>query len=731
MSTGGENEGVTVGGVDLPVRVVRAREALADLAGLVHDAEERGVNLNIRVDVSQGMGVQIGRAVEEVREKLRLSFSGNILPTADIQSLEASLRQIIAITESGGQKISASLSSGLRGGMKTGLSGMDNIDTILAALQQHMPEIASGKMKFSLSGRAYSDESYAAAVQAAAGIFQPPDAPPEPRGRQLPDPGLAASLQAEREVTIERQANMEEMNRRLRRGSMTDGMDIYDAQIQKEEQDAESVERAHNLNELARESEAAAKAMSKAGKGGNDLASWLEAWAGGGRPQRAFGAMLQGPLTAMFGPTLGALGAGAGAMIGGGMAFHVGWEIINQLGKIPERIAQVVGENQSLDIARAGLAGRPGRPGELSPIHAATLSAAEKSADEQFTGSLQSGMNIFNRIGNSQDLGNKYVSIMETLQLESNKQSRSPLERRAWIARNSQYAKMATIGHLYAGMDDPLQTANALRELGWTDLPGVSPSEGGPNVGAAAMTLLKQPGIRKAIADAQRSKLKLGSAYTDEGIAATFENSAAELVNSPVKAIRDRVRGEIFNVVNSMVQSKDAQGQFQTATGQNHAMIAVAEWMEANILGSGIKLGREERDFLTQYKQIRGEGKSEDEALAYLAPPTQTYPGRPRILNYDQRPRLSTERERELARLAEGYRGDLGAFIGQSATPFSGLPLPNPHFSFSSLAGFANKMQTEASMHMTDFAEKTASATEASADTLARIEQKLSVGATW
>jgi len=436
----------------------------------------------------------------------------------------------------------------------------------------------------------------------------------------------------------------------------------------------------------------------------------LNAWGTGSRPQRGISAMATGALTPLLGDVAGPLLGGTAGLIGGGMLFHLGWIITDALSKIPGHFAQVIAQNQALDIARAGLVGRASAPGQYSPVHAGTMTEAERARDERLIGAEKVLTNIFRRAGLPSDdkLAAEAVAAFEGLQLEANKLGGTSAQRDARLAQNAEHVRLAGTAKRFAGTGDIWTIANALREI---DI-------GGPKASAAGMFLMDQPGVLKHMVDTERREKRRPDAMSDEFIGSMLKTRAEEAFKSLLPYYRTETAKQIFNAFDSMTQKVSA-GPFQTAMKQWHLGTWIKEDAET-VFGDKTKLSADEWTFIRWYQNMRQEGKSEAEALeAYndrdpLIRAGRAVFGRPP-------PAVSPDRQRELLRAGEAYTGSLPGFIGHQAQPFTGLPMPlNPQFSFSSLAGFANKMQTEAGIQI-DYQQRTADNTQKTVEILWQI----------
>jgi hypothetical protein len=455
-------------------------------------------------------------------------------------------------------------------------------------------------------------------------------------------------------------------------------------------------------------------ATKKTAEEGEKLSKWLELWSSGGRPQRAIAAMMQGPMSGAFGAEGGAAAAGLAGMVGGGMLFHIGWAITDVLSKIPEHIGAVIAANQAADVARAGLVGRVSGLGEFSPIHSGALTSAEKERDAAFLAGIGGRKSVFSWIGGGKT-AEEFQKTVESLQTESNKLGGTDAERAARLAKNIQHATTAQLGALYAGTGPSLTTASALREI---DIGGVQASE-------AAGLLMKQPGVLKQMADVERKRRGWGTAFSDEAVGKIVEREANQALTSPIEAFRKDAQQQVVNAFNSMVQGPQIQGQFQTSVKQwGLGRELSAAWKAT--FGDKTEISEGDRLYGKMYTGERRLGKSEKDAAQAVDDYLDTTWAK--ILNTislgPSRPDM--ERRAQIRQAMEGGGlGNMPGFIGAGAQPFTGFPMGvNPQFSFSSLSGFANKMQTEAGIQI-DYPQQTAEATASMKDTLLRIETKL------
>jgi hypothetical protein len=303
---------------------------------------------------------------------------------------------------------------------------------------------------------------------------------------------------------------------------------------------------------------------------------------------------------------------------------------------------------------------------------------------------------------------------------------------------------MAEMGALYSNSGDPLQVANALRQLGWSDMAGIGPGKMEPNAPMAITSLLALPGVSERLVAARRERLGMRDpkVFTDASILEGWKEEAAKLINIPGQG--DKVREELFNAVNNVVGGDDPRAKFQAAMHEWHPGVAIAEWWERDF-GSKRKLSSGETEWLNDYISGRLAGKSPDE----LIPPNpnektqaslrkereslkqellkndrvsydKTYdnfsagagPGHwpteddtSKVRRFQEISTILNDvtlpRYRELGKAGEAYLGDLKGFMGGTPSPVKDLmPLGPAQFSFSSLSGFANKMQTEAGVYL-------------------------------
>ena len=449
-------------------------------------------------------------------------------------------------------------------------------------------------------------------------------------------------------------------------------------------------------------------------KEGKTLADMLKDFGQGMPPRRTLSQLFTGGLQSMgFGEGSASLLGGTGGLLAGSMVFRMGWGMMGALEQIPEKIADTIRENQQIDVRRAGLVGRASTPGTLAPIQAGTLTDAEKQADDTLLGAEKAGLNIFNRVGNAADAGNDFIKVLESLQVESNKTITDQAERAKASQRNVEYAKIAESGKLFAGIPDALQMANALREMGWSNVPGVGPGQETPETLKAIQTLLNMPGISKILTDAERKRRELPADYSDAQIWAETKRGYEDMATSQSSFMRDKARKEIFNAIaNAMAYSDNVQGQAQTALNQNHPMIALGEALE-EVVGNQQKLSFDERKFVRSYQAIREghsnwpmgsvPGKSAAEAESGSS---QTED--PRAVGY-----IPPARRHELAAIAEAHYGNWPGFMGSNPPePYGGVMPPNPQFSFMGAEQLVHKMQMNAGFNMGDSGDRTAANTE-------------------
>ena len=425
---------------------------------------------------------------------------------------------------------------------------------------------------------------------------------------------------------------------------------------------------------------------------------WREAivsWGKGSRPQRGLSEMSTGFLQngLGMGEMSSSLLGGALGMIGGGALFHIGWAITDALSKIPQIIGEHVSENQRLDVARSALL-HPSLPGAPSPLDTLTGDPTQASQDSQFLLHLGIGRAAFRRLKSEgldtspdTNAGLEFEQILATLVSESAKTIPANASRGTAGQRENkdyEFARMAMLGQIFAGTGPAADMANAMRLLQEEQSP------------SAAMKLLEAPGMMKRMVDARRKAKNLQGFFTNEEIFTTIKGgiTGAAGLGSPDEATRKKTATEVYDAFADMLHSNPVLAKAQTAFQQNHPLDYMAELLQS-VMGTKETLAPKDLRAITAYMKDRDEGKSPAHALAVGA----------RITDY--------ERMKALGPYADALRGNVNGFFGNTGKQWADdLPMGQPKSQFSSLSGFANKMQSEAGIQL-DYAETTATATSA------------------
>lgn len=658
VSTGGENERPTVGGEELEL-IVNARLGLAglmrDFARLEQQLRNRPVTIDVQMCGGGGGGGGGGGSPEDVARKWKLAFSA-VGPAAEMNQRVTSLRHEFDILAEAAEKANSAITIALSGERGRGgfqLKTKSDVASLMAMIAEQGPVLAPMHQQRLPAGvQGPLNRPTPSMLTARLGMgFDPED--PEARGA------------------------LQRVEQNL--GAMTDE------------------------NTARRESVKTIRDSNKA------LDYWREAilsWGKGARPQRGMSEMITGFLheTAGMGQIPASLLGGTLGMIGGGAMFHIGWEITNQLAKLPTHIGELIQNNQRMDIMRASMLAETARPGTPASLYTKPFDAA--SADAEMLAKAGAGAALFRRLGG--DEGAAFLKTFQGLQTESNKLYGDPEQRRIWMQRNARFAAMASFGHLFAGTGDSGQVAKALQDMQMENA----------EAGEGMATLVNQPGLKKWMIDREREKQHLGTAFSD---AQVWDRMAPYItgaygIGAANPELRAAARERVYNAFSGMIQNPSAMGQAQTAIQQWRWGPGFREWLETE-WGSKEKLSDADWNYITTGATTLRRKRHGLPDLTGAAGP---------LINPDAyESSVSPERQRYLHPMRRAWQGDFAPFLGGVPQPFEGVPLGQPRFSFSSLSEFANKMQTEAGLQMLSHAEKTANASEKSAACLERIDQRM------
>ena len=139
------------------------------------EAKVSGIKVGVTADQKAigGFGDTLAKQIADASAKVTFNFSGLVKSNADVQTLEASLRSMLAVSEKAGQALQATFSSGSgRGGPSFKVTAKDDVAVALESIQRHRAEFPNDPMKFSVSGKAHDEADYSAAAKAFQGITQ-------------------------------------------------------------------------------------------------------------------------------------------------------------------------------------------------------------------------------------------------------------------------------------------------------------------------------------------------------------------------------------------------------------------------------------------------------------------------------------------------------------------------------------------------------------------------------
>jgi hypothetical protein len=741
MATGGENERDTVGGLDIPVVLTNIDASIANLIQQFAVIRNNLGHIPVSIDINRGTGEQIDRVVEEAANRARFNWKAIAQPHelhAALSSVQDDLERLATQAERTGRSISLAI-TGASGSSTFQIGSKQDVAGVLAATLSQGTAIGGGRDVTARVGLGFNPDP--AGLMSASRVASAMAGATSLHDTRAEESRIAEEQfrQQEQETRIERTSVLQQ-NQQHRRNqqqmesafsAMERGQFNPRAVWRPEDSAGDDANRIRHLresltrrlapggtdNSQQRQNELESRLFGmergqfnpraiwrpedmsgsdanrirtlresiqkRLGEVNDALPPWLEAFAKGSRPQGFGAGMLRGPMTAMFGETGGAIGAGLGGMVIGGAMFHAGWEVINQMSKLPGRIAEYVRANQSIDIMRASQMADPGPPGRLATPYRQPFDRASASADAELMAKFGAGGVLFNRLGSGTDASKQFTDVFQTLQTESNKaHPLDPEQRRVWMQRNFVSAAKAVFGNLFAGTEDPLTVASAMQQMQMTESP------------EAMATLLKQPGMKKRMVDIERREMNLGDAFDNDTI---WRDIQARLlgpygITSKVPEVRQRARKQVIDSLSSMILNPSAREQAGTAIQQNHPLTALKEWWDKD-LGTAEKMTDSDWDYIT------GSDKEW----------------------YSNSLKVPPARKKFLDPIREAWRGNFEPLLGGKPEDFQGMPFGNPKFSFSSLSDFANKMQTEASVHMIDYAAKTADNTAGIRDGVAEL----------
>ena len=438
------------------------------------------------------------------------------------------------------------------------------------------------------------------------------------------------------------------------------------------------------------ERQKSAKASKDVAESGEKLSKWLELWSSGGRPQRAIASLMQGPMTGMFGVEGGAAMAGLFGMVGGGALFHVGWAITDALSRIPEGIGAIVDRARTIRMTEAMGLGQG--------AEALASAASGRGAISQFTGKPKEFQAIFNALQTTSLVG---------------------------LGNPEEQGRIATLAAITewwrpdAGKaGDIAQTIQRMRQTG----------TGRQAIGGIPFVmdyLVKQ---------------YEASGRMPPGITGNYEQERAWILEKAGQA--EFLPGSQGRMPNpGSIGRKEIESAWQNAIRGNPILSAMlgeqtqrtimAHWWEANIMGFE-SVGAQK--FIQNYStpgripvrhragwEIFGDTPQAEAKRRVERNPSGASDADWALLTGQSIDDIHRQRP-----YAELMRGNIGGLANMGAVAPGAIWQPS--YSFSSLSGFANKMQTEAGAQI-DYAQDTASNTAETNAILQRIESKLPGGA--
>jgi hypothetical protein len=469
-----------------------------------------------------------------------------------------------------------------------------------------------------------------------------------------------------------------------------------------------------SITQLEREAGKAARALGGTAEHGEKVAKWLETWAGGGRPQRAIGAAIQGPFEKWMGPELGAMAAGGAAMIGGGMLFHMGWAITDAIAKIPGTIGSVIEQFRAADVARAQLMGGAG-PEALGPITPWQGDVTANRVNARWLTHMGLGHVITQRMQPDKfGAGFDYETGLKTLQEQLPPGELSTPERiDVWEQRNARYMALAEFAQTFAGGRNYLQVANALQQ-----------GELHKSAAAAETLMTNQPGLIEELVNHERTRHPEWDVLPWETQAGRTRDiiKGKYGLGSALPSERDTAWNAVYQAYVKTVESPNAISGYAARTSQWRPQFDLAEAVAGLMHMPGAPT-LEMRDAMHNYSTWRG-------AEGYTRKGSERW-----ARDYSDRHRgMSYEQLMDVVPGAEAAMGNPVPWLGGPAKPYD-LPqwAGQPKFSFSTASEFANKMQMEASIHMADHAQNTANNTrdmvEAQRETNRLLSQTVPPGA--
>lgn len=772
----GENEKELVGGLDIPLQLTHVEESIATLIRQFAQLKTTIGRIPIEFEATHGMGDQVQQVLDQTATKARFNWKAIARPEefeAVLRSVEPQLNILAAQAEKAGSAIrmavtgaagtsqatitsqqdvaaaieamrthGAAISGGgdIRAQMgmeftpdQAGLSAAGDVSRAIAeadavsrnrleaakdkrdldemTVKSAIKDLASeqGRTTFSAYGRPSEIQRY---LQDVMPSLQPGEEAAHGQGQRL-----SYSLAGPRGsgFSTSQALNLQDFIQMI--GQYAGSKEAFTAKVSMpslgSDEDAKVQAHLGSLTNMTREQEASARASQKAAEQGEKLSKWLELWASGGRPQRAISEMLQGPMSAVAGAEGGAALAGLGGMIGGGMLFHAGWEIINQLGKIPARIAEQVELYRSYEMMRAGMM----IPTTPAAQKAAPWDAKATLTNEQALDSVAAMYGAYAQRVRGGGAGplEEFHTQLANLQRTGVDVS-TPEKAEYWLRKNAQNLAMATVASEMNPTAFPksYDFAYALQQMEVT-----KGAEG-------RSSLASNQALMPIFTAAFRQKFEwLGNA--DESVVRKAVTDALNkpetmgLTNIPtpgaighkdaITAVEQYLSGP--QIVN-MMRQKMATQTWSEWWNKTHLFYdprgEMTDWQSEAVGALGKSMGRRYDKPLTDEQRAQEETKLANSLWSHeMSVFDALTPGATAAKQEEAR-----RKAKELFPIAEAYSGlDPLSPLGLSGKQFEAPSIVgNAQFSFSSFSDFANKMQTEAGINLEDPARRTADAVE-------------------
>jgi len=683
MSTGGgENE--IVSSLDLVFRLVADEQAsLAQLLWTHAKLKEALAQIPLKIDIqtTQGMGEQIQRAVEEAANKWKLSFKAMAAPT-ELSDRISALRTEFTTLATAAEKAKSAIDvviSGERGRGTFTLKGKSDVPALIEEIARQGPILAPTHFKPLPPG--------------AQGPLQPTQT----------DLGIRLGMQYTPSDPDARKA-LHTIETSL--GSMNEETEARHANI---------------------------KATKKATE---EMSYWREgilSWGRGARPQRGVSEVATGFLQNALG--MGEIPAsllgGAAGMIGGGAMFHIGWAITDALSKIPQKIEQEIAFARQFADLQA-LAGRTNMEPLVAPQRALFSQlgrAGEKAGPAEFQADL--------------------TALLSTMP-----------DKEQWAERATRWMTQAMGVGLVHPLDvkNPLETAHAIYRMFRTQ-----GTEGRGEIAGI-------PGIMNELVakEIREEREKYGhQTRTDQQIRQYIQDALKQpqwlTPPDPSRGFPGRINpyalsyGDIYQAwvgYATTPQTERAVNQRMDEYRVGHARETWFRlWRGAGQISEGEAELIDNLHALIKGGKFDARNKNPLLNMPGAPPPYLTHRELPELEEFRKarggdakkgititetdRPALEKILSREFGVPSDlvhkqwqkylGASGDINAMMGGPAQPFNMPPWGQPQFSFSSLSGFANKMQTEAGIHI-DYAQETAQGMQQANQHLAQIARNTGGG---